>query len=169
MLSLLWRHWRKVCGEPDRCATDIVSATLTKLGKFLDDAGDGRIVPAAGDVRFVLENLFQLQLASKLYWRSWFDYRKENLMDSIMRMLMSRMYTAAQDDLIDTLYGLAASNWSTFHLGFIPCFIERRMKVLRPRAAEIAAIFGVTDMGPSDFESAVKGFLNNTLFWEAHI
>jgi hypothetical protein len=170
MLSLLWRHWRKLSGELDQGPSEIVSATLTKLAKFLDAAAGGRSPPApAADVRFLLENLFQWQAASKLYCRSWFEVWKEVLMDSILRMLLCRMYTAAQDDLIDTLYGLAAANWSAFHFVFIPRFIERRMEIIRPRAAEIAAIFGVSDMRPSAFESALKGFLNDALYWEVNI
>ena len=35
-------------------------------------------------------------------------------------MLLSRLYRAAQDELGDTLFALAAANWSEWHLSTLP-------------------------------------------------
>lgn len=166
LLNIMRHHWRSLDGGSDAGPTPNAAAVLTHLCSFLSDAAEIRAVPSASDVRLVLEELFDLQSGTKLYWKPYFSGMGQSIMDSVLAVLLTRMYTGAQDYLIDTLYGLASANWSAFLLGFVPAFTERRLAGLGPRGPEVAGALGVGDMDPSAFERAVLVFVNDTVYWE---
>lgn len=57
-----------------------------------------------------------LQVANKLYTLPLFRPAWAPLAEALLAMLLSRLYTAAQDDLSDSLFALAAANWTEFLL-----------------------------------------------------
>lgn len=56
------------------------------------------------------------QVATKLYTLPLFRPAWAPLAEALLAMLLSRLYTAAQDDLSDSLFALAAANWTEFLL-----------------------------------------------------
>ena len=46
------------------------------------------------------------QVVSKLYQSAYFPPARETVLASLFAMLLSRLYTAAQNDLVDTLFRL---------------------------------------------------------------
>jgi len=56
------------------------------------------------------------QVATKLYSSPLFRPAWAPLAEALLAMLLSRLYTAAQDDLSDSLFALAAANWTEFLL-----------------------------------------------------
>lgn len=56
------------------------------------------------------------QVATKLYSLPLFRPAWAPLAEALLAMLLSRLYTAAQDDLSDSLFALAAANWTDFLL-----------------------------------------------------
>ena len=166
LLNIL-RHHHKFILEGS-CATSTsatAAAVFNWLCSFFSEAADLRAVPSSSEVRLILEELFDLQSVSKLFWKPYFSAWKEALLDSILAILLTRMYSGAQDYLVDTLYALAASNWSEFLLVFMPAFAERRLaaKLGAARAQELVANVGVTDMEASTFEKAVLSFVNDAI------
>ena len=165
LMNIMHNHWRSLAGS-DAGPAPSAALVLTHLSTFLSDSAEVRVVPSSSDVRLVLEELFDLQSVTKVYWKPYFTPMGQLLMDSLLAMLLTRMYTGAQDYLIDTLYGLASANWSAFLLGFIPAFTGRRLAGLGPHGTEVASVLGVADMDPSAFEKAILSFVNDAVYWE---
>ena len=60
------------------------------------------------------------QVVTRLYASPLFAPAREPLVAALLSMLCARLYTAAQPDLVDTLYALAAANWTDFQLSLLP-------------------------------------------------
>jgi hypothetical protein len=173
LLSILAQHWRTVEGGLGTAASNdggggggdgIATATLTHVSSFLSDAASTRAIPSASEVNSVLEALIDIQARSKLFWKPYFSGWKDLTMESILQMLLTRMYNGAQESLIDVLYQLAAGNWSLFLLQFLPEFAEKV-----PRGAELAAALGTGDMEPWAFQKAIIAFVNDAIYWEKRL
>lgn len=74
-------------------------------------------------------------MATRLYTLPLFQAARGPLAACLLGMLLSRLYRAAQDELGDTLFALAAANWSDWHLSILPG--RRRRLVLAWRAARL--------------------------------
>jgi hypothetical protein len=144
----------------------VVTATLTHVSSSFSDAASTRAIPSASDVNLVLETLIDIQSRTKIFWKPYFGGWKDTTMESILSMLLTRMYTGAQETLIDTLYQLAAANWSHFLLSFLPAFTEKVLAALGARGAELAAGLGTGDMEVWAFEKSVLAFVNDAIYWE---
>ncbi|KAL4527441.1 hypothetical protein Ndes2526B_g08872 [Nannochloris sp. 'desiccata'] len=181
LLSVMAQHWRSLSGGSGRGDGDgsvaeevqppsaVVEATLIHVSSFLSDAASTRAIPSASDVNLVLETLIDIQSRSKLFWKPYFSGWKDLTMESILSMLLTRMYTGAQESLIDTLYQLAAANWSHFLLSFLPAFAEKGLAGLGARGAELAAGLGTGDMEAWAFEKGVLAFVNDAIYWEKRV
>lgn len=62
----------------------------------------------------------RLQVATRLYSLPLFQGARAPLAACLLGMLLSRLYRSAQDELGDTLFALAAANWSEWHLSTLP-------------------------------------------------
>jgi len=184
LLSVMAQHWRTLGkgshssgSEGTMAATGaeveppsaVVEATLTHVSSFLSDAASTRAIPSASDVNLVLETLIDIQSRSKLFWKPYFSGWKDLTMESILSMLLTRMYSGAQESLVDTLYQLVAANWSHFLLNFLPEFAEKRLAGLGARGAELTAGLGTGDMEVWAFEKGVLAFVNDALYWEKRV
>jgi hypothetical protein len=185
LLTIMAQHWRSLGGGSGGGGKDgtmaataaaeiqppsaLVEAILTHVSSFLSDAASTRAIPSASDVNVVLETLMDIQSRSKLFWKPYFSGWKDLTMESILSMLLTRMYTGAQESLIDTFYQLAAANWSHFLLSFLPSFAEKGLAGLGARGAELAAGFGTGDMEVWAFEKGVLTFINDALYWEKRV
>lgn len=113
------------------------------------------------------EELYDLHVAAKLFASPHFDPARERLAAALLAMLLSRCYVAAHESLADTLFGLAAANWSAWHLTFLPAFVEAWLPCAS--ASDKAALltqFGSADLGANDFERALLAFLNDAAYLE---
>jgi hypothetical protein len=82
-------------------------------------------------------------------------------------MLVSGLYRAAQDELIDSRFSVAAANWSDFHLVLLPRFVEQRLgRVGGAERASLVALFGHSDLDAHAFERKLLFFLNDAAFFE---
>ena len=161
---------------------EVALLTIHHLCQFFRAAADGQIMPSSTDVRCVLEELYDVQVTSKLNWMPFFSNTaigtgstngsttwslKESLMDSCLTTLRSLSFQGAQDQLIDTLYGLASSNWSEFLLQFLPRYAEQRLGHVGGGAgAGATAHFGMEDMDANAFERAVLAYVNDVVYLE---
>lgn len=63
---------------------------------------------------------------------------------------------------------VAASNWSEFHLAFLPRFVEARFARLGPsERSALLGMFGQRDLDAPTFEKQALAFVNDVLFYEA--
>ena len=111
--------------------------------------------------------MYDLHVSVQLYSTPFLEGRRVELMGHLLVMLCSRLYTGCQDQLIDTLFSIASTNWSCWHLSFLPAFVERHMAALGPSEKQgLRALFGTTDLDASAFEKAVLAFMNDALYAE---
>jgi hypothetical protein len=182
LLGVMTQHWRSLGGgsggsggggegtaAESQPPAAVAEATLTHISSFLSDAASTKAIPSASDVNLVLEALIDIQSRSKIFWKPSFSRWKDLTMESTLTMLLTRMYTGAQESLIDTLYQLAAANWSHFLLSFLPAFAEKNLAGLGARGAELAAGLGSADMDALAFEKGVLAFVNDALYWEKRV
>jgi hypothetical protein len=146
----------------------VVGGVLQMLLDFFAEAAEGHVL-VASDVRAVLEELFDTRVAVHLFSSPLFLGARAPLADSLLRMLLSRLYGGAQEQIIDTLHGLASSmGWTEFQLTFVPSFVQRRLPWMGARGGEVGAVLGadLTDLDAAAFETAVLKFVNDVLYWQ---
>lgn len=108
-----------------------------------------------------------LQVATRLFSLPLFQPLRAPLAEALLGALASRLYGAAQDDLSDSLFLLAASNWSEFHLSVLPRVIEQRLPGAGPsERAALVGLFGAADLDAHSFEHKLRLFLNDYAFLE---
>lgn len=108
-------------------------------------------------------------MATRLYGLPAFQPARAPLASSLLSMLASRLYGGAQEALADTLFSLAAANWTEFHLSTLPRFVEARLAPAGLGPSEQAALlelFGQADLQAHSFERALLAFLNDAAFYE---
>lgn len=173
LVDILRNNWRSIAPpatghpNPSNDATPRHAIyVFSQVTAFFVDAANERIVPSNEDVKSVLDEVYQIQVVSKGYWRPDVAPLRDSLIDSLLILLMSRMFTA-QSQLIDAIYILASSNWSSFLLEIFPGFVETRLRDLGARGPELVAThFGFRDpRGAGDFERAMLAFVNDATFW----
>lgn len=89
---------------------------------------------------------------------------------SVRAAPLPRLHAAAAPDLVDSLFSLAAANWSAFHLDFLPTFLDAHPAgaALGPsERAGLLALFGGADLEAAAFERQVLAFANNAAFLAA--
>ena len=110
------------------------------------------------------------QVAAKLYSLPAFQLVRAPLAASLLAMLVSRLYRGAQDDLADSLFALAATNWSEFHLTVLPQFVGGRLAqgggVGPSEHSALLALFGAADLDAHSFERSLLAFLNDAAYYE---
>ncbi len=108
-------------------------------------------------------------MGTHLYSSPFFDPYRRRLFNALLTLLLSRLYAPVHLDLIDTLYGLAAANWSDFHLMLLPAYVEGQLGALGPARGQLLGGFGMGDMGAAAFEAKMSAFANDVAFlqWSA--
>lgn len=109
------------------------------------------------------------QVATKLFSLPLFEPARPPLAAALLALLTSRLYGGAQEALGDTLFCLAAANWTDFHASVLPRCAETTLAAagLGPgeRCAALAH-WGQADLGAHSFERALLAFLNDVAYWE---
>ena len=107
------------------------------------------------------------QVATHLYSSPHFQAAHAPLLHALLSMLAGRCHAAAQSDLVDTLFGLAAANWSEFHLVLLPGWADRHLGGLGPSERQaLLAHYGAGDLDGHSFERAALAFANDCAFLE---
>lgn len=107
------------------------------------------------------------QVATKLYSLPLFQPLRAPLAASLLAMLVGGLYRGAQDELVDSLFSLAAANWSDFHLVLLPQFVDQRLgRVGGAERASLVALFGHSDLEAHAFEEHLRRFLNDASYFE---
>ncbi|PRW61041.1 Tubulin-folding cofactor B [Chlorella sorokiniana] len=145
-----------------------ITQVLQLLVQFFTSAAAMQPLLAAADVRLVLEELYELQVATKLYSLPLFRPAWAPLTEALLAMLLSRLYTAAQDDLSDSLFALAAANWTEFLLGLLPRFVDGWLPGLGgSERAVLLSTLGQSDLDAHAFETKLRLLVNDAVFFEA--
>ena len=77
--------------------------------------------------------------------------------------------TGAQEPLLDTLFCLAAANWSVWHLSFLPSYVEAHLLFAGPSERQaLTALFGASDLDAATFERQALAFLSDAAFYERY-
>ena len=108
-----WVGWGGVAGGARRASVDTACPTCAASTSACSPP---RQVPpvAASPVSIPHPPAPAPQVATKLYSLPLCQPAWAPLAEALLAMLASRLYTAAQDDLSDSLFALAASNWTEF-------------------------------------------------------
>ncbi|KAI3429302.1 hypothetical protein D9Q98_005397 [Chlorella vulgaris] len=179
LLALLRYRWRQLAGSsgtaggrpavpPAPEGVAAIERVVQLLVGHFEAAAAQQVVLAAADVRLVLEELFELQVATKLFSHPAFQPARGPLAAALLGMLVSRLYGSAQDALGDTLFSLAAANWTELHTHILPRFVEARLAPAGLGASELGALlalFGQADLDAHSFEKALLAFLNDAAFY----
>jgi hypothetical protein len=164
-LSLLRHHWRHLTPNTEQDGAAIMHV-IHMLREYLSAAGIGVAILPAADLRAVLEELYDLAVAVKLYAHPLFQPHKAAVAEALLLILLSRLHTGAQEGVSDTLYAIAASNWSDFLLTFVPAFSERQLAVLGPAKVAVVGALGVGDMGGAEWDTRLLAFLNDAWYYQ---
>ncbi|KAL4856757.1 putative sphingolipid transporter spinster 2 [Chlorella vulgaris] len=179
LLALLRYRWRQLAGSsgtaggrpavpPAPEGVAAIERVVQLLVGHFEAAAAQQVVLAAADVRLVLEEVFELQVATKLFSHPAFQPARGPLAAALLGMLVSRLYGSAQDALGDTLFSLAAANWTELHTHILPRFLEARLAPAGLGASELGALlalFGQADLDAHSFEKALLAFLNDAAFY----
>eukprot|EP00887_Chlorella_sp_A99_P000228 scaffold13.g228.t1 len=144
-----------------------IAHVLQLLVEYFESAATLQVVLRAEDVRLVLEELYDLQVATRLYASRAFEPARGRLLAALLALLCSRCYGGAAEALADSLYGLAAANHTAWLTAALPAFLERHMGALGAgERAGLAGLFGAGDLEAGAFERAALAFVNDAAFYE---
>jgi hypothetical protein len=147
-------------------ASGAVATVVHLLLEFFSAAASSHVVLAAPDVRAVLEELYEVQVATRIYASPHFGGSAATLAGFLLDMLGSRLYWAAQNELVDTLFALATTDREGFHRTALPGFLARRLSAAPAEVREglVMAVGPVRDAHA--FEREVLVLINDFAYWE---